>query len=172
MSSLRWFWSDSILSKPEHSSIWDVSTSRSSWLADAILSMLLRPSRTTTCICGSSVSSSSQKGFSTPNCNTKATCSRLPLRLKLLMHQAASRLVGRSPRANKCMTWGIRPLSMTACTWILVPAVIFDKNQTASYLNEKKLIIYIYILLKNYFSKCVKISDSIMRIKWFKLIQL
>lgn len=41
-------------------------------------------------------------------------------------------------RASRWITWGMRPASMTAWTCVLVPAVILDKNQTASY--KKRLI--------------------------------
>ena len=70
----------------------------------------------------------------TPPASTRCRiCSGLPLMVRLLRHQAHSRCVWNCPRARRRTTSGTRPCSITSCTWCRLPAVMLDRNQTASW---------------------------------------
>lgn len=73
-----------------------------------------------------------QKGGMTPQLINAATCSLVPLILRFETAHAASFCVWNSPLLRFSTILGKRPASMTAWTWCLFPAVMFDKNHTAS----------------------------------------
>ena len=130
----------------------------SSWLpttktAVDIRSMLFIPSNTTCMTWVSLQFSRLQNGGITLWDTRQATCVLFPEIVRLEMAHAASFCVWNSLLDRCCMTMGTSPCSIIACTCYWFPAVILDRNQTAS------LLIFSF----EWLSRCGKCS----RAPWF-----
>mmetsp|Transcript_20263 Transcript_20263/g.56183 ORF Transcript_20263/g.56183 Transcript_20263/m.56183 type:complete len:214 (+) Transcript_20263:353-994(+) len=138
MSWFSWFWSPSILSNPSASSTMSANTlvvvSPCSFMLSPTLRMFSRPSRATVTMRLSLTVRRSHMGLMAPWSTRCLICSCVPPDVALLMAQAASFLMSNSAVCRRCTRGPMRPVSITAWIWSLVPAVMLEIVQQASFL--------------------------------------
>mmetsp|Transcript_2962 Transcript_2962/g.6941 ORF Transcript_2962/g.6941 Transcript_2962/m.6941 type:complete len:214 (-) Transcript_2962:1257-1898(-) len=138
MSWFSWFCRPSILSSPSASSSRSpnglLAAKPCSLMLSPTLRMFSRPSRATVTILVSLTMSRSHRGLMHPCWTRTLIWSWVPPDVALLIAQAASFLMSNSAVCSRCTSGPISPVSITAWICSLVPAVMLEIVQHASFL--------------------------------------